>query len=155
MSLASANRPPRAAERPRDLSRPLPASLSWSVLIVFVASFAVAFFVLGLPWWLPGLYVVLSLVALAVYGRDKRAARRGRPRVSEQSLLLLGALGGWPGSIVAQRVFRHKTRKRSFRRAFWTTVVLNVVTLAGFLTLAIVQGWTLELPALAGVLGLS
>ena len=38
---------------------------------------------------------------------------------------MLGFVGGWPGALVAQQGFRHKTRKRSFRRAFWTTVVIE------------------------------
>ncbi|WP_345802260.1 DUF1294 domain-containing protein [Microbacterium sp. AZCO] len=120
---------PRSAERARDLSVPLPAALSWTVLVVFVAALAVAYVVLALPWWLPAAYAVLSVVAFAAYALDKRAARRAAPRTSEQALLTLGLLGGWPGALVAQQVFRHKTRKRTFRRAFWTTVVVNVLAL--------------------------
>jgi uncharacterized membrane protein YsdA (DUF1294 family) len=39
---------------------------------------------------------------------------------------MLGLIGGWPGAIVAQQLLRHKTSKRSFRIAFWVTVVLNI-----------------------------
>lgn len=131
-------------ERPRDLSAPLPSSLSWGVVIAFAAAFALAYVVLDLPWWIPALYGVLSLVTFAAYGLDKRAARRSAPRTSEQNLLTLGALGGWPGALVAQQTFRHKTRKRSFRRAFWTTVVVNILVLAALLTIATLQGWDLE-----------
>ena len=132
-----------ALPRPRDLSRPLPAALSWTVLIAFVVAVAIAVVMLALPWWLPTLYAVLSVVAFAAYGLDKSAARREGQRVSEQTLLALGLLGGWPGSLVAQQLFRHKTRKRSFRRAFWRTVVLNVLLLGAFLTLATLRGWDL------------
>ncbi|GAA1507240.1 DUF1294 domain-containing protein [Agromyces terreus] len=122
----------RPAPRPdRDLSRPLPSSLSWTVLIVFVAAFAVAYVVLDLPWWLPAISAGLSVVAFAAYGLDKAAAgRAGRRRTPESTLHLLGLLGGWPGALVAQQLFRHKTRKRSFRRVFWFTVVLNVLALS-------------------------
>ena len=139
-------------ERPRDLSRPLPAALSWGVLIAFVAAFAVAFVTLGLPLWLPALYALLSLLAFAAYGLDKSAARRGGQRVSEQTLLTLGILGGWPGALVAQQAFRHKTRKRSLRRAFWRTVVLNMLLLAAFLTIATLRGWDLSPTWLTDVL---
>lgn len=123
-------RPITTTERPgRDLSRPLPAALSWTVLIGFTAAFAGAYVVLELAWWVPALYGAASVVAFAAYGLDKRAARRGTWRVSEQTLLLLGLVGGWPGALVAQQLFRHKTRKRTFRRAFWGTVVLNVLAL--------------------------
>jgi uncharacterized membrane protein YsdA (DUF1294 family) len=50
--------------------------------------------------------------------------------MSEHSLLTIGLAGGWPGALAAQQLFRHKTRKRTFRRAFWTTVVVNVLALA-------------------------
>ena len=120
-----------AATRPdRDLSRPLPASLSWTVLVVFAGALPLAVAAFDLPWWLAAWYGAASVVAFVVYGADKSAARRAGPRVSERTLLALGLVGGWPGALVAQQVFRHKTRKRTFRRAFWTTVLLNVVVLA-------------------------
>lgn len=69
--------------------------------------------------WVDGLVLVwfggLSLVAFLMFGWDKwRASRSGR-RVSERTLILLGALGGWPGGFLGARLFRHKTIKRSFR----------------------------------------
>ena len=114
----------------RDLSKPLPAALSWTALLLFAAAFATAYVVFDLAWWLPVLYGAASLVAFAAYGVDKSAARRDAHRISEQTLLLLGLIGGWPGALVAQQLFRHKTRKRSFRRAFWGTVGVNVLVLA-------------------------
>jgi uncharacterized membrane protein YsdA (DUF1294 family) len=138
------SRSPFVAEKERDLSRPLPTALSWTVLLAFAAAFAIAFAALELPWWIPALYAVMSLLAFTAYGLDKSAARRNAPRTSEQTLLALGLLGGWPGAVIAQQAFRHKTRKRSFRRAFWRTVVLNIVLLAALLTLTTMRGWDLE-----------
>ena len=128
----------------RDLSRPLPAALSWGLLAAFAIAFATAFVVLGLPWWMPAAYAVMSVIAFAAYGLDKSAARRAAPRISERTLLNIGLLGGWPGAVSAQQLFRHKTRKRSFRRAFWGTVVLNVLALTAFVALATIRGWDLE-----------
>ena len=45
-----------------------------------------------------------------------------------------GLACGWPGAVVAQRVLRHKSRKRSFQVAFWGTVVMNAVILGWLLT---------------------
>lgn len=133
-----ARAPLASPERPsRDLSRPLPAALSWTVLVVFAAVFATGCLVLELAWWVPALYGAASVVAFAAYGLDKSAARRGAPRISEQTLLLLGLVGGWPGALIAQQLFRHKTRKRSFRRAFWGTVVLNILALAAYVVLVV------------------
>jgi uncharacterized membrane protein YsdA (DUF1294 family) len=136
-------RPPLATpDRPgRDLSKPLPPALSWIALLVFAAGFAVTYLVFGLAWWVPVLYGAASLVAFAAYGIDKSAARRGAARISEQTLLLLGLVGGWPGALVAQQLFRHKTRKRSFRRVFWGTVGVNVLVLGA--AVFVVAGGTL------------
>lgn len=113
------------------------------MLVGFAAVFAVAALMLELPWWLPALYGALSVVAFGAYGLDKAAARRQWRRVSEQTLLLLGLVGGWPGALVAQQLFRHKTRKRSFRRAFWGTVVLNVLAVAVLVGVATANGVSL------------
>ena len=88
-----------------------------------------------------GTYVVLSLTLFVMYGIDKAAARRGGRRIPEIALHLVSVAGGWPGALVAQRVFHHKTRKKSFRLIFLCTVVTNC--------LALVWLWV-ALPALAG-----
>ncbi|MDE0546715.1 DUF1294 domain-containing protein [Microbacterium sp. C7(2022)] len=124
--------PKSAPARPeRDMSRPLPSALSWTVLIGFAAALAIAFFGVPLAWWVPAAYGALSVMGFAAYGIDKSAARRQARRISEQTLLTVGLIGGWPGALVAQQLFRHKTRKRSFRRAFWSTVVINVLVVGG------------------------
>jgi uncharacterized membrane protein YsdA (DUF1294 family) len=73
-----------------------------------------------------GLVAVTSLASFAAFGFDKRRATTGGRRVPERTLLVLALLGGWPGAILAQRRFRHKTRKASFLIAFWVMVVLHV-----------------------------
>jgi uncharacterized membrane protein YsdA (DUF1294 family) len=102
--------------------------------VAFVAGVAIINLTWPVPLWLGAVYVAASLVCAMAYAIDKRAAVTGRWRVSENTLLLLGFLGGWPGAIIAQQALRHKTRKVSFRRAFWGTVVLNVLAVAVFAT---------------------
>lgn len=84
--------------------------------------------------YLPGLYLVLSAVTLLVYALDKSASRRRRWRIPENLLHLLALLGGWPGALVAQRLFRHKTQKTSFLAVFWLTVAANCAVMAWLLT---------------------
>lgn len=79
------------------------------------------------PLWVAGLYLLASLICFVLYLVDKRRAGTARRRVPERTLLLWGLIGGWPGAIAAQQIARHKTQKRSFRRAFWLSVVINVV----------------------------
>ncbi len=72
-----------------------------------------------------GLSFVASLTAFILYAIDKAAARRGSRRIAENTLHLWSLLGGWPGALAAQRIFRHKTSKTSFQIVFWITVALN------------------------------
>ena len=54
--------------------------------------------------------IAINLVTFAVYGTDKRRARRGAWRVPEKTLFLLPLLGGSVGALLGMRVFRHKTK---------------------------------------------
>jgi len=54
--------------------------------------------------------IAINLVTFAVYGADKRRARRGAWRVPEKTLFLLPLLGGSGGALLGMRVFRHKTK---------------------------------------------
>ncbi len=74
-------------------------------------------------------YALFSVIAFAMYRADKTAAERGAWRVPEANLHAVALLGGWPGALVARRVFRHKTRKQPFRTIFWGTVVANCLAL--------------------------
>ena len=77
-------------------------------------------------------YFAASVATVAAYGFDKSAAERNQWRVKESTLHLLALLGGWPGAFIAQRMFRHKSRKPSFQARFMVTVVMNCVALALF-----------------------
>ena len=81
--------------------------------------------------------VVMSLVCFFAYGFDKRQAANGGRRVSERTLHLMAFLGGWPGALMGQRQFRHKTQKATFRIVFWIVVVLHV-GIVGVVTYALV-----------------
>lgn len=83
-----------------------------------------------------GAYVVFSAASFIAYGIDKSAARQGRWRTPEITFHLLSVAGGWPGALLGQRVFHHKTRKQPFRGIFWCTVIVNCSVLAWFLA-----GW--------------
>ena len=82
-------------------------------------------------------YVFVSALTFAVYGLDKSAARSGRGRTSEHTLHCLAFLGGWPGAVLAQRFFRHKSKKSSFRVTFWVTVIFNILIVLWLSTIEI------------------
>jgi len=73
--------------------------------------------------------LVMSVACFVAYGWDKRQATNGGRRVSERTLHLMAFFGGWPGALIAQRQFRHKTQKMSFRIVFWMVVVFHIAIL--------------------------
>ncbi|KAA0975991.1 DUF1294 domain-containing protein [Pseudomonas sp. ANT_J28] len=72
-------------------------------------------------------YGVVSLLAFLLYWSDKRKARADHWRTPENVLHALELAGGWPGALLAQQLFRHKTRKVSFQLLFWMIVLLHQV----------------------------
>lgn len=86
------------------------------------------------PALLLGSVVVLSAMTYFMYWLDKSAAQRSGQRTPESTLHLVSLAGGWPGALIAQQQFRHKTIKQPFQTIFWGTVVLNVVALVWLVT---------------------
>lgn len=74
-------------------------------------------------------YVVVSCITFLAYFFDKVKAGQEQWRIREDTLQLLSLLGGWPGGLLAQRTFRHKTRKASFQFVYRTMIVLNCAAL--------------------------
>jgi uncharacterized membrane protein YsdA (DUF1294 family)/cold shock CspA family protein len=101
-----------------------------AVVFVLVLTLVAAFG--GTTWLVPGAYVLMSGVTFLAYGLDKSAAQNDQWRTGEGTLLGLGLLCGWPGGLVAQEMFRHKTKKQPFRTVFWVTVVINIVLVVLF-----------------------
>ena len=71
-------------------------------------------------------YGVMSVVSIVLYWRDKRAAHSNEWRTPEKSLHFADMIGGWPGGLIAQGLFRHKTKKDAFQVTFWCTVAFNL-----------------------------
>ncbi len=82
-------------------------------------------------------YIILSIVTFFTYGADKNSAQEKEQRISEDLLHILSLFGGWPGALLAQQKFRHKTKKQPFLAIYWVTVIFNC---AGFLWLITPQG---------------
>ncbi|ODM44233.1 DUF1294 domain-containing protein [Cereibacter johrii] len=77
--------------------------------------------VLSLPAALAIYLLFANLLTWFAFRLDKRRAASGGWRFPEANLLALSAAGGWIGAKIAQRQFRHKTRKQPFAR------LLNVI----------------------------
>lgn len=93
-----------------------------------------------IPHFLAWLYLGCSCLSYLLYGFDKRAARRDGQRTPENTLHLMDLLGGWPGALVAQQQFHHKTIKRSYQWVFWLTVAVNLAAAWWLTTSGTLQG---------------
>jgi uncharacterized membrane protein YsdA (DUF1294 family)/cold shock CspA family protein len=114
-------------ERAEPPTRPTSVVVVVGSILAFATLFFVAHVRWQVPWTIAGIYLGLSILTFVLYAADKRAAQTNRWRTPENTLLLIGLVGGWPGAAVAQQVLRHKTKKLSFRNRFWFTVILNVI----------------------------
>ncbi|MCS4232397.1 MAG: DUF1294 domain-containing protein [Stenotrophomonas chelatiphaga] len=114
---------------PRKRAKPAadaPALSPRTALALLVAGMLLGCTVAGwLPEWLAGWLLLVSLWTFGAYWRDKRAAIRAQPRVSERRLQVLALLGGWPGALFAQSLLHHKNRKVSFQQVFWVCAAAN------------------------------
>lgn len=79
-------------------------------------------------------YVFLSILTIILYGYDKRHAITGEWRIPEVYMHALEIMGGWPGSLIAQIDFSHKTRKSPYRRRLWLIIGLHGIAWGAFLT---------------------
>lgn len=73
--------------------------------------------------------LIWNALTFALYGIDKHKARRGSRRMPEAHLLWPLAFGGLFGGWLGMSVFRHKTRKVSFRVKAVLASLVNAVWL--------------------------
>ena len=76
--------------------------------------------------WMIYYLLFINAATFLAYGSDKLFAKLKFRRISERTLHVLSLLSGWPGAMLGQKLFRHKTVKKSFRTVFWLTVAANV-----------------------------
>ncbi len=94
-----------------------------------------------LPAWVLLGFGVVSVVTLGYFWLDKsRAQREGARRIPERLLHALELLGGWPASLLGQKLFRHKTTKRIYQYQFALMVAAHLAGLIAYLF------WTCEPP---------
>ena len=77
--------------------------------------------------WAISFLVAVNLVTFMFFGYDKSIAGRQVYRVPESALLWLSLTGGSPAAGLAQALFRHKTRKGTFRFAYFAILLAQTV----------------------------
>lgn len=114
-----------------DLKSAHSISQLYTIIILSFMAFIFYFSIEGkLPPFVIVIYIVMGIMTYFIYSDDKDRAINNERRTSEQLLLTLSLLGGWIGALIAQQKFRHKTKKISFQKSFWTTVFFNIMLLA-------------------------
>ncbi|MHC4391364.1 MAG: DUF1294 domain-containing protein [Planctomycetota bacterium] len=73
--------------------------------------------------------VGVNASTLLLFGYDKAVAGGTWTRVPERVLHLFAFAGGTPATLLARKLFRHKTLKSSFKRTFAWVIVGQIVLL--------------------------
>jgi uncharacterized membrane protein YsdA (DUF1294 family) len=103
-------------------------SLLALLALLILPAFAAARLALFIPWHIaPGLMCVFSLWIYFRLACDKKRAQANEWRITESSLHFCELIGGWPGSFLAQRRFRHKISKGSYQFTFWLIVCTHQI----------------------------
>jgi uncharacterized membrane protein YsdA (DUF1294 family) len=68
-------------------------------------------------------FAAFNAATLLAFAWDKWRAGRAGQRLSELTLVWLGALGGWPAGWLGMSLFRHKTSKWTFKLKYALALV--------------------------------
>ena len=78
-------------------------------------------------------FLFVNLMSFLIMGMDKERAKIGARRVSESRLFTLAIMGGSAGTLLAMRIFRHKTKHKSFVFGIPAILIIQLGILAFFL----------------------
>jgi uncharacterized membrane protein YsdA (DUF1294 family) len=95
-------------------------------LILLLLLILLSHFYLSLGWVLS--YILsINITVLFLMGYDKFAAKQNLSRVPEKILHLYAIAGGTPFAYLSQKLFRHKTIKKSFRLKFYLILFVQII----------------------------
>lgn len=128
---------PRAKAQPRRTTAPRASAQRFPRILAVRSKLSVLALLLTPPlvgaWgmlreggtWVLLAYMLASVASFLMFWSDKNSAQKGRWRTPENTLHAAELLGGWPGTLIAQQVFRHKTRKTSYLLALWLIIAMH------------------------------
>ncbi|XID95969.1 DUF1294 domain-containing protein [Paenibacillaceae bacterium WGS1546] len=76
-----------------------------------------------------GYVVVVNAIAMFLTAYDKEQAKNKGRRIPERTLFLWAAIGGAPGVMLGMRIWRHKTKHRSFVLGMPIILLVQIVLL--------------------------
>ena len=68
---------------------------------------------------------IINIIGFLAFAWDKHCAVQNTRRIPESELLSIAFLGGTIGSIAAQHLLRHKTRKQPFKSFLYGITILQ------------------------------
>lgn len=70
---------------------------------------------------------IMSLWTFGIMGLDKNRAKKKERRIPEKNLWILAIFGGGIGAYLGMILFRHKTRRTSFRIGFLMLAIVHIL----------------------------
>jgi len=75
---------------------------------------------------------IISVLTVILTVYDKRAAKNGRFRISEATLILCGVFGGALAELVTMLIIRHKTRHIKFMLGLPSIIIAQLIIFVVF-----------------------
>ena len=76
--------------------------------------------------YITGYFIVVSFLSAGLTTYDKNAARFGRRRIKERTLLLVSALGGSCAMLITMLLVRHKTKHAKFMVGIPLIIIIQI-----------------------------
>ncbi len=70
--------------------------------------------------------IIINLIAFAIFGIDKKRAKKGQWRIPEKTLFLSAILGGSIGAILGMYIFHHKTKHWYFQVGIPAIMIVQI-----------------------------
>ncbi len=75
-------------------------------------------------------FAAISLISVIVTVYDKKAAKIGKRRIRESTLLLLSLLGGSLAMYITMKKIRHKTKHKKFMIGIPVIMIIQIALIA-------------------------
>lgn len=73
--------------------------------------------------------LIINIISYALYAYDKKCAINSMWRVSENTLLIVGIIGGSLGAFIAMYLLRHKTQHIKFQLTIPILLLVHIILL--------------------------
>lgn len=104
------------------------AALSWiTTLLIVIVPFSLAIITCHRTSFPLILYSIMSVICFFMMRIDKIRAEKGLWRISDDSLHMAQLLWGWPGTLIAQKIYFHKARKKTFQGALHFIIFIHLI----------------------------